>query len=315
MFLKWTKRILLPIAALIFIWIIYHNTARYFEAQKLEGPGTYVEVDGEKMHLYETGKGEQTIVLLSGYGTGSPMTDFNPLIRALSDEYRVVVLEYLGYGYSQDTEKPRTIENIVGEIHEGLEKLNVEPPYIFLPHSISGVYTMHYAATYPDEVAAVIGDDCTLPKHLEGISISDNTLKEDIIQYSGAVRLAAAIAPTVITPEIMKINYSDEMIKTMKRLTVRNYHNKALKDEFIRYGENGKKVLAQSIDPGIPMLLLVSETSHNDFESWNADNKATVEAQNVGEIVTFEGEHYLHRTLAEEMAVEIKRFIEEISKK
>ena len=41
------------------------------------------------------------------------------------------------------------------------------PPYVLLGHSVAGIYMLDWAARYPSEVTAVIGDDASLPAQFE----------------------------------------------------------------------------------------------------------------------------------------------------
>jgi len=141
-----------------------------------------VEIDGKKMGAHVAGSGDKTIVMLSGWGTDSPIDDFYPVWKNLSADYKVVVLEYFGYSGNDVTEKERSNENMVEEIRAALKKLNINPPYILMPHSMSGLYSLHYANKYPSEVLGIIGIDMSLPqKQLERWSKEtfENT-KEDI---------------------------------------------------------------------------------------------------------------------------------------
>ncbi len=137
------------------------------EKKKYPPIGQLVEVDGRDIHVYTKGRGENTIVLLSGLGTTAPALDFEPLVNELSKDNKVVVVEPFGYGWSDITNKKRTVENSVSEIREALQKSDIKGPYILMPHSVSGVYSMYYANKYPDEVKAIIGIDPTLPKALD----------------------------------------------------------------------------------------------------------------------------------------------------
>ncbi|MBO2533307.1 MAG: hypothetical protein CW342_10555 [Thermoactinomycetaceae bacterium] len=65
------------------------------------------------------------------------------------------------------TNREQTVENIVQEIRHALKEADIQGPYILMPHSISGVYSMYYANTYPDEVKAVMGIDPILPQALK----------------------------------------------------------------------------------------------------------------------------------------------------
>ena len=93
------------------------------------------------MNVYIAGEGEKTIVILSGFGIQSPVLEYKALADRLSENnYRVVVLEYFGYGFSSKTDSERTNENIAREIKQGLEMAGINGPYVLMPHSISNLY-------------------------------------------------------------------------------------------------------------------------------------------------------------------------------
>lgn len=127
-----------------------------------------VKVNGKNMWAHVKGSGDKTVVMLSGWGVDSPVDDYYPLYDMLSKDYKVVVLEYFGYFNSDITNDERTNKKMVEEIRESLDKLNIKPPYILMPHSMSGLYSLYYANKYPSEVSAIIGLDMSLPqKQLE----------------------------------------------------------------------------------------------------------------------------------------------------
>lgn len=158
------KRVFLVI---ILIFVAFTTVLAYF---LFKGNGTYksVEVNGKTMRAHVKGLGDKTIVMLSGWSTDSPIDDFFQLYNKLSKDYKVVVLEYFGYFGSDITSDERTNENMVQEIRTALYKLNINPPYILMPHSMSGLYSLYYANNYPSEVLGIIGIDMSLPqKQLE----------------------------------------------------------------------------------------------------------------------------------------------------
>lgn len=75
------------------------------EQGKIETYGQSVAVDGKTMNVFIQGEGEETVVLLPGYGTAAPALDFKFLVDELSPFYKVVVIEPFGYGLSDLTEK------------------------------------------------------------------------------------------------------------------------------------------------------------------------------------------------------------------
>lgn len=149
------------VAVLMIIGTVLHAT--YFKAkfEQIKPYGQLVDVEDGQMHVYSMGSGEKTIILLPGMGIGLPSADFAPLMRTLSKKYTVVCVEYFGVGFSSETSRARTCENYVEEIRAALKQAGFSAPYVLMPHSISSVYSEYYAATYPDEVEAVISLDGT----------------------------------------------------------------------------------------------------------------------------------------------------------
>lgn len=123
--------------------------------------GQLIEVADGRMHVHVAGQGEKTVVLLPGMGVALPSADFGPLMRRLSETFKVACVEYFGTGFSSETKRPRTAANYAEEIRAALSGAGLAPPYILMPHSISGVYAEYYAARYPEEVEALICLDGT----------------------------------------------------------------------------------------------------------------------------------------------------------
>lgn len=118
------------IIALLIIISIVGQVWKYVEKDDVNPLGTLVEIDGKKMHVYSQGEGNKTIVLMPGLGTTAPSIDFKPLIEELKNNFKVVVVEPFGYGFSDDTSKERSVENIISEIRMTLKEANIDGPYI-----------------------------------------------------------------------------------------------------------------------------------------------------------------------------------------
>ena len=153
------------LSAIVLVFLAVAAVFGYF-LFKGKGNETYkaVEVNGKTIRAYVKGSGDKKIVMLSRWGTDSPIDDFFPLYDKLSEKYEVVVLEYFGYSDSDITTDERTNEAMVQEIRTALNKLNISPPYILMPNSMSGLYSLYYANNYPSEVSGIIGIDLSLPQ-------------------------------------------------------------------------------------------------------------------------------------------------------
>lgn len=243
-----------------------------------------LKIDEKTMRAYVKGSGDTTIVMLSGWGTESPIDDFMPLADKFCDDYRVVILEYFGYGESDITEDERSNKAIVDEIRQALKKLHIEPPYILMPHSMSGLYSLYYANNYPSEVSAIIGIDASLPqKQLERW--------------------------TMETFEEAKLNKdSDEF-------------NVSIINQWNKFYDNSKELENVKYPEKLPILSFLAteqiEAVNEMIESggmktsWIDINKNVITNSNIQSIEILEGEHYLHHDQAEKISEVSNKFIKE----
>ena len=167
--IKSMLRVFLWIAAIIviLIWICFgYHRYRLKKEEKLREPlGQLIDINGNNMSVYIEGSGSKTLVFLSGGGTCSPILDFKSLYSLLSDEYRIVVVEKFGYGYSDVVDEDRNIQTILSETRLALHKAGIDGPYVLCPHSMSGIEALYWAQEYSDEVEAIIGLDMAVPEY------------------------------------------------------------------------------------------------------------------------------------------------------
>ena len=156
---------LVGILALALLAIFLYNRFQIAQESKLiEKPiGQLVEVEGKKLNVYTAGKGKKTLVFLAGLATNAPVLDFKALYSKLEDDYRIVVVERLGYGYSDDGNDDRSLDRQVEQTRKALKAAKISGPYVLVPHSIAGLETIHWANHYPEEIEAIIGLDMTMP--------------------------------------------------------------------------------------------------------------------------------------------------------
>lgn len=309
-----TRNIFLFIVAVVLIWVVFHHTMTAYEQKKYPPLGQFVEVDGKNMHVYTKGDGENTIVLLSGLGTAAPVLDFEPLINKMVKNNKVVVVESFGYGWSDLTNKERTVENIVEEIRTALKESNIEGPYILMPHSISGIYSMYYANKYPEEVKAVIGIDFTLPQALEYFGESAPTMPEymSYVAPTGIARLALYMIPNDFLPLAENGTYSEDNLKMTKAIAAWKGYNKNVVDEANKLKNNIDTTVDLTFQSDMPVLFFTTEE-----DKVNEDGKSTLtfyqtqlSNSSSSKIVTLEGHHYLHWTRYKEMSEHVNEFIE-----
>ncbi|WP_342556110.1 alpha/beta hydrolase [Paenibacillus sp. FSL R7-0652] len=296
------------IAALVlFLGIVFvvHVISKGLEKDKIEAYGQYVQVDGKKMNVSIQGSGEQTIVLLPGQGTASPVLDFKLLIDQLTPDYKVVTIEPFGYGLSDQTDQERTTENIVREIHEAAEQLGLNR-YILMGHSIAGLYSVSYVDRYPDEVIAFVGIDSSVPNQ-PGMDVKLPLKSLQFLQSSGLMRLAKKLSADPYAP----MAYDEHTKEQMNLISNRVSSNSTMTNELKHLGSNFKNAENMTYPRELPVLLFVqSNNEHNPQWLPLHEQQAAKSAQ--GKMIPMEGSHYLHHTKFKEIAEQFKAFMKEL---
>jgi len=273
------------------------------ERRALPAYGERVAVDGGHLNVYRHGDTGPTIVMLTGYGTAAPALDFAPLIREL-DDYRVILVEGFGYGYSDTDAPPRTIENITNELHEALSGLNLAEPYILLGHSIAGIYDLYYANQYPDEVSAVIGIDASLPGQINGMAGGGSSWRR-LLATSGLLRAATTVIPSLVEPDGTAHTAKErEQIRAMGNW---NWANPAILDEADQSTRNFSVVNDMTYPDDMPVLSFIKKEGSQP--RWRTLHQDQLQNLDHGELVELDGGHYLHWTHAPELAQHIREFL------
>ena len=126
--------------------------------------GEFVKINQHNVHIYRQGnENKPKIVFMSGSGTVAPVYDFKILYEKLIDDFRIIVIEKFGYGYSDIFEMACDIDTMVSVQKEALEAIGESGPYILAPHSMSGLEAIRWKQKYPKDISAIIGLDMAIP--------------------------------------------------------------------------------------------------------------------------------------------------------
>lgn len=284
---------------------IVNVIATKVEASVFTPYGESVAVGGKSMNVVVAGEGDQTIVLLPGLGTAAPALDFQPLIAELQDTYRVVAVEPFGTGLSDQTDVPRTAENITSEVHEALQELGVDR-YVLMGHSISGIYALTYTAAYPDEVTAFVGIDSSVPDQ-PGWDDPIPTSTISTLSTLGLTRVLSGIA----ADPYEGLPYDDATKDQMQVLTARNAAAPTLLDEMDRAPANFAEVSGKTFRADLPVLLFVAD-GDAEVPGWLELHEAQAASVARGEVVRIDGGHYLHHTRSPELAAQTRTFLDSL---
>lgn len=287
---------------------IIHNVLKLLDIEN-KYSGEYkklVEVNSKNMNVYSIGEGEKTIVILSGFGIQSPVLEYKALAQKLSENYKVVILEYFGYGFSSKIDEERTNEKIVEEVRQGLINSGINGPYTLMPHSISNLYAMKYSKMYPEEVQAIISLDGLFPTRIEANSKEDdyiynielNTKFAWVVEKTGYMRLMSYIKPELFRLEKMKneFNYSDSDIKLYRKFIATKYLTKNMMNEIKELKNNINDLEDFKYNENLPVLNLLSNETL-DAKQYTDNLKNTIEKmmtnKSIQKNITLVGNHYL----------------------
>ena len=153
---------LLAVLALASVGGAYQALGARADAKAYPMPGQLVDIGGRSLHLRCTGTGTPTVLLQPGAGEFS--SNMGWIAPAVAQQTRVCVYDRAGRGWSEPADAPQDGVALATDLHTLLARADVPGPYVLAGHSFGGLYTLAFAARYPDEVVGMVLLDSTAPK-------------------------------------------------------------------------------------------------------------------------------------------------------
>lgn len=113
--------------------------------------GKLVDVGGYRVHVYCTGAGSPTVVIV-GAGFSFNWGLVQPEVAKFT---QVCAYDHSGIGWS-DAGPADSCDLRVNEVHTALKNLGIKGPYVLVGHSLGGLVARVYAGKYPDETAGIV---------------------------------------------------------------------------------------------------------------------------------------------------------------
>jgi pimeloyl-ACP methyl ester carboxylesterase len=113
--------------------------------------GKLVDVGGYRVHLYCTGTGSPTVVIVgAGYSF-----DWGLVQSEIEKSTQVCSYDHSGIGWSDDGPKDSCALR-ADEVHAALKNAGIKAPYVLVGHSLGALVARIYAGKYPEEVAGLV---------------------------------------------------------------------------------------------------------------------------------------------------------------
>ncbi len=102
-------------------------------------------INNIKVNYIYYGEGEDTLVLLHGWGQNIEM--MKPIGDNLKTESKVLIIDLPGFGKSEEPKEVWDLDNYVEVVHEIIKKEKIENP-ILIGHSFGGKISILYSSKY-----------------------------------------------------------------------------------------------------------------------------------------------------------------------
>ena len=303
---KWFLGFLSFILLFLLATFIFHRISLEKEKASLTPMGQQVLVNGHQINVYVEGDGPETIVVLSGAGIASPILDFKEVSESLSKQYKVVIVERAGYGYSDDSNHSRDVMEVLSETRQALSQANITGPFIILSHSMASLESLAWQEKFPDEVKALIGLDWALPSSYE--DLKENQALLTVAYWSSKIGLLRYFPESFY---IKNPTLTETERQQYKLLAYKQLMSQAMLHESRLAKENAKKV-PSSINPKIPALLLVSNGEGTTFSQseWQRYAERFASDQSNVQVVYMDAPHDLYHYQSDAIVSRIKEFLE-----
>lgn len=157
----------------------------------------FLNIDGYEINYTVTGKGEQTLVILQGWGT--ELTVYDSVAACVSDRYRVVQFDFPGFGKSTEPAEPWSVEDYAQFFIKFMDALQIRRASL-LGHSYGGRVIIRLAAkeSLPFEIDRIVLVDSAgvLPEKTAKQKWSVRRYK--FLKKIVSMKLAQAICPELI---------------------------------------------------------------------------------------------------------------------
>ncbi len=115
----------------------------------------YIDIDGYNINIKITGVGEETCVMLQGWGT--TLEVYDSVADALGDRYRFIQFDLPGFGGSDEPREPWNVDAYADFFCKLMEKLEVKKA-VLIGHSYGGRIIIKLAArdSIPFEISKIV---------------------------------------------------------------------------------------------------------------------------------------------------------------
>ncbi|MDB2331029.1 alpha/beta hydrolase [Alteromonas sp.] len=286
---------------------IYQTYSQYIDSSTFIKTGEMIDVGGYSLYTEDSGMGRVNVIFDSGMG------DDLSVWKKVSDEVskfaRVITYDRAGLGWSDESPKERTSEEIVRELHSMLEKKKLIGPIILVGHSFGGVNMQQFALKYPDEIAGLVLIDSAHESQIDNMP-KPSFIKKYLFKFG-------MWAAPVGLPRLYLSNSNPE--EKAKKSTTKHQYTSL--DEANSFQQSLNELQALKPNFGnLPLIVIArnkqsSEVSASDKRNYvwaGLQENITTRSSNSTIIFTGERQHSIHKSQPDIVVTAIHRLIDNL---
>ncbi|RKD73223.1 pimeloyl-ACP methyl ester carboxylesterase [Sinobaca qinghaiensis] len=116
--------------------------------------GHYYRVKDRRLLLDRAGIGSPAVVFLPAAGMIG--LDYLNIHKETGKHTTSVIYDRAGTGWSDQVKLPRSAREVTNELQHLLHAADIPAPYLFVGHSLGGIYAQRYAQRFPEETAGML---------------------------------------------------------------------------------------------------------------------------------------------------------------
>lgn len=281
------------VAAVIFMIIFFTNRILTILEERKVSDKNYYEINGKKIFFHEAGQGSDLIVLLSGSGISCPFMDMQPIYAStLQKKARVLIIDRLGSGLSDDTVKDRDIDTVSDELMTVIRDRKKKGKVILVGHSLAGLFVMRMAQRYPEDIFGILLMDSPSIRQAANFKDPLPNLLLYMFKYCrilGLLRLYTALKRIIIGIRGGNSNHA----KIEEIALNKNYFSTGMLKERRGINAYGKEILANQVIPVKSIIVY----SNNELSQWETEEYSYFKELGFYNIDT--NKHFVHHQNAD----------------
>jgi pimeloyl-ACP methyl ester carboxylesterase len=142
------------LALLLLAGVLYQRRGVARDAQRFPAPGRLIDIGGYRLHLEQKGQGAPTVVFEAGVvATSLSWSLVQPEVARFTS---TASYDRAWLGWSDSTDAPRDIRQVVRELDLLLDRAGVDTPIILVAHSYGALVARMYQIRRPARVGGIV---------------------------------------------------------------------------------------------------------------------------------------------------------------